>query len=72
MAEESDMFHSDSDPLQMLEVLVTDMATLDGIQDVFLTKLIKLVGDQLNKEIKAEANYYRSKRSREFEGSYFT
>ena len=53
------------DDKNILECMINSMTTFAGLKDETLLNIAKMLGQQLNVEIKSEANYYRLKRSRE-------
>ena len=50
-----------------LDQIIESVETFAGIKEETLLKIIKLVGLELRSEIKREANFFRSKKSREEE-----
>ena len=52
-----------SDRIIILHAITPQLRSLSGVSEQNLNSLTKLVGAQINSEIKTEANYYRSKRS---------
>ena len=61
-----------SDPVTCLNSVIPRLKSLDGVSDVNFTSLVKLIGAKMSSEIKTEAHYYRSKRSREFDDNLFS
>ena len=53
----------------VLNSIIPHLHNLDGVLEENVTMLIRLIGSHLNSEIKAEANYYRSKQSRDFDNN---
>ena len=50
-----------------LDQIIESVETFAGIREDTLLKIVRLLGHELRSEIKSEANYFRSKKSREEE-----
>ena len=57
--------------MDILENIINSMTSMAMLKEETLMKIVKMLGQQLSLEIKSEANFYRFKRSREEEETWF-
>ena len=58
---------SQSDQIEILNVIIPQLETLSGVSDVNFIRLVHLAGKHCNADLKKEANYFRSTESRQME-----